>query len=38
MVKSPVVRYNRLVFVESASQQQFTLRNYWLKPNGIQVN
>jgi len=38
MVKSPVVRYNRLEFVESSSQQQLTLRNYWLKPNGIQVN
>jgi predicted metalloprotease with PDZ domain len=38
MVKFPVVKYNQLRFSDSASQQQLTLRNYWLKPNGIQVN
>jgi predicted metalloprotease with PDZ domain len=38
MVKFPVIKYNQLSFLESASQQQLTLRNYWLKPNGIQVN
>jgi predicted metalloprotease with PDZ domain len=38
MVKFPVVKYNQLRFSDSATQQQLTLRNYWLKPNGIQVN
>jgi hypothetical protein len=38
MVKSPLVKFNQLEFLESASQRQLTLRNHWLKPNGIQVN
>ncbi len=38
MVKSPVVKFNVLEFSAAATQEQLTLRNYWLKPNGIQVN
>jgi cyclopropane fatty-acyl-phospholipid synthase-like methyltransferase len=38
MVKSPVVKFNVLEFSAAATPEQLTLRNYWLKPNGIQVN
>lgn len=38
MVKSPVIKTNVLEFSETATPRQLTLRNYWLKPNGIQVN
>ena len=38
MVKSPVVKFNVVEFSAAATPEQITLRNYWLKPNGIQVN
>ncbi len=38
MVKSPIVKFNVLEFSATATPEQLTLRNYWLKPNGIQVN
>jgi predicted metalloprotease with PDZ domain len=38
MVKIPVIKYNVLVFSDSATQEQLKLREYWLKPNGMQVN
>ena len=38
MVKSPIVKFNVLEFSAAATPEQLTLRNYWLKPNGIQVN
>jgi len=38
MVKSPVVKFNVVEFSAAATPEQLTLRNYWLKPNGIQVN
>ncbi len=38
MVKSPLIKFNVLEFSETATPRQLTLRNYWLKPNGIQVN
>jgi len=36
--KVPVTKYNVLNFSEKASADQLTLRNYWLKPNGAQIN
>ena len=38
MVKSPVIKYNVLQFSESALPLQLKLRDFWLKPNGIQIN
>ena len=38
MVKSPIVKFNVIEFSAAATPEQLTLRNYWLKPNGIQVN
>jgi predicted metalloprotease with PDZ domain len=37
MVKSPVFKYNVLRFSDKATEEQLKLRNYWLKPNGIQA-
>jgi len=37
MVKSPIVKFNVLEFSDTANPEQLTLRNYWLKPNGIQA-
>jgi predicted metalloprotease with PDZ domain len=36
--KVPVTKYNVLNFSEKASADQLNLRNYWLKPNGAQLN
>jgi predicted metalloprotease with PDZ domain len=38
LVKAPVMKYNVLRFSENATPEQLTLRNYWLKPNGMEVN
>ena len=38
LFKVPIVKYNVLRFSETATAEQLTLRNDWLKPNGIQVN
>jgi predicted metalloprotease with PDZ domain len=38
MVKVPIIKYNVLRFSETATTEQLKLRNYWLRPNGIQVN
>jgi hypothetical protein len=37
MVKVPIVKFNVLKFSTAATDEQVKLRNYWLKPNGIQV-
>jgi hypothetical protein len=36
--KTPVIKYNVLRFSETATPEQLTLRNYWLKPNGSELN
>jgi predicted metalloprotease with PDZ domain len=38
MTKAPVIKYNVLRFSDNASADQLALRNYWLKPNGAQIN
>jgi predicted metalloprotease with PDZ domain len=38
MAKFPVTKFNVLNFAESPTAEQLKLRDYWLKPNGIQVN
>jgi predicted metalloprotease with PDZ domain len=38
MTKFPVVKLNVLDFIDHPSPEQLTLRNDWLKPNGIQLN
>lgn len=38
MTKAPVIKFNVLSFSDKASADQLTLRNYWLKPNGAQLN
>jgi predicted metalloprotease with PDZ domain len=38
MTRVPVIKYNALNFSDKASVEQLTLRNYWLKPNGNQLN
>lgn len=38
MTKFPLLVSNALNFSDKASADQIKLRNYWLKPNGIQVN
>ncbi len=37
LIKVPVVKFNVLRFSDTATEDQIKLRNYWLKPNGIQV-
>jgi len=36
--KAPIIKYNVLRFSETATPEQLTLRNYWLKPNGSELN
>ncbi len=36
--KMPFIKYNVLRFSETATAQQLKLREYWLKPNGIELN
>ena len=38
MTRIPVIKFNVLRFSASATGDQIKLRNYWLKPNGVQVN
>jgi predicted metalloprotease with PDZ domain len=38
LIKNPVIKYNVLSFSESPTPEQLALREYWLKPNGIQEN
>jgi predicted metalloprotease with PDZ domain len=37
LIKVPIVKLNLLKFSTSASDEQLKLRNFWLKPNGIQI-
>jgi predicted metalloprotease with PDZ domain len=37
LVKVPIIKLNVLKFSTVATEEQIKLRNYWLKPNGIQV-
>ncbi len=37
MTKYPMVKRNALEFSETATPEQLKLREYWLKPNGIQA-
>jgi predicted metalloprotease with PDZ domain len=37
LTKTPIINLNVLKFSTSATDEQLKLRNYWLKPNGIQV-
>jgi hypothetical protein len=37
LIKVPIVKLNVLKFSTVATDDQMKLRNYWLKPNGIQV-
>jgi len=38
LIKVPVVKSNVLRFSETATEDQLKLRNYWLRPNGNQIN
>jgi len=38
LFKVPLIKYNVLRFSETATEEQLKLRNYWLRPNGFQVN
>jgi len=38
MTKYPITKYNVLKFSETPTPEQLKLREYWLKPNGIQAN
>jgi predicted metalloprotease with PDZ domain len=38
LVKYPVIKYNVLRFSEIPTSEQLKLRNYWLNPNGNQIN
>ena len=38
MKKYPRIKYNVLEFLETPTTQQLSLRDYWLKPNGNQLN
>jgi predicted metalloprotease with PDZ domain len=38
MTKYPILKFNALEVLESPDADQLMLRNFWLKPNGIQIN